>query len=185
MERLSGNHCPYYSFMYRRLVTWCRLMQYAHKPVLAFQYFFQSLHSDFRNTPLLVQLFFWYFGVSRFVPDSIRFWLLDAHQWVFGPLTLNWPSYEFIYGFIGLALYTAAYIAEELRAGIKTVPINQESAALCPWFYAKPGIPFYNFTASGTQRAFTAARPIYDGFKKLFSNSLDRRCRTFLCCKPN
>ncbi|MBH9987322.1 amino acid ABC transporter permease [Bartonella sp. W8098] len=98
-------------------------------PFWPFNIFSKAYIAIFRNTPLLVQLFFWYFGVSRFVPDSIRFWLLDAHQWVFGPVILNWPSYEFIYGFIGLALYTAAYIAEELRAGIKTVPINQQSAA--------------------------------------------------------
>ena len=98
-------------------------------PFWPFKAFSKAYIAVFRNTPLLVQLFFWYFGVSRFVPDSVRFWLLDEHKWVFGPLAINWPSYEFIYGFIGLALYTAAYIAEELRAGIKTVPINQTSAA--------------------------------------------------------
>jgi len=83
----------------------------------------------FRNTPLLVQLFFWYFAVSGFLPAAIKDWLLTPHAWLAGPVTLTWPTYEFIFGFTGLTFYTAAFVAEELRAGIQTVPDHQQETA--------------------------------------------------------
>lgn len=40
--------------------------------------------SVFRNTPLLVQLFFWYFGAPSLLPEAAREWLNSSHvllQW--------------------------------------------------------------------------------------------------------
>lgn len=85
--------------------------------------------SVFRNTPLLVQLFFWYFGVSAWLPDSWKRWLNAPHRlelWWFG---LHWPPFEYLAGFVGLALYSAAFIAEEFRAGVRGVPAGQVAAA--------------------------------------------------------
>ena len=85
--------------------------------------------SVFRNTPLLIQLFFWYFAASQFLPASWIPWLNTPHEIsVFG-LTLNWPSFEFLAGFIGLTLYSTAFIAEELRSGISGVAKGQKYAA--------------------------------------------------------
>lgn len=66
----------------------------------------------FRNTPLLVQIFFWYFGSSMIFPESVNQWLYEQ-------------DYEFAIGVISLTLYTAAFIAEEIRSGIISIPKEQ------------------------------------------------------------
>lgn len=42
---------------------------------------------------------------------------------------IHWPAFEYIAGFTGLTLYTAAFIAEELRSGVQSVSIQQRFAA--------------------------------------------------------
>ncbi|QXI25522.1 amino acid ABC transporter permease [Pseudomonas vanderleydeniana] len=83
-----------------------------------------------RNTPLLVQLFFWYFGVSALLPEELVSWLNLPHEVTLAGVTLNWPSFEFIAGFWGLMLYTSAFIAEEFRAGVASVRPQQREAGL-------------------------------------------------------
>ncbi|MBI8747709.1 amino acid ABC transporter permease [Pseudomonas aeruginosa] len=80
----------------------------------------------FRNTPLLVQLFFWYFGVPALLPEALVSWLNTPHE---TPL-LDWPSFEFLGGAWGLTLYTSAFVAEEFRAGIASVRPEQRAAGL-------------------------------------------------------
>jgi polar amino acid transport system permease protein len=73
----------------------------------------------FRNTPLLVQIFFWYFGSDAVLPQSVNEWLYDH-------------DFEFAAGVIALTVYTSAFIAEEIRAGIFAIPKNQlESSRAC------------------------------------------------------
>lgn len=85
--------------------------------------------SVFRNTPLLVQLFFWYFGASALMPEALLGWLNTPHRWDLVLFGLRWPSFEYLAGFFGLTLYTAAFIAEEFRAGVRGVPAGQIAAA--------------------------------------------------------
>lgn len=85
--------------------------------------------SVLRNTPLLVQLFFWYFGALALLPERWRLWLNSAHQLHLGLFGLDWPPFEYLAGFVGLALYSAAFIAEEFRAGVRAVPAGQWLAA--------------------------------------------------------
>jgi polar amino acid transport system permease protein len=66
----------------------------------------------FRNTPLLVQIFFWYFGSYVILPEAVNQWLY-AHD------------YEFAIGVVSLTVYTAAFIAEEIRSGIISIPKEQ------------------------------------------------------------
>ncbi|EPL1360739.1 amino acid ABC transporter permease [Pseudomonas aeruginosa] len=80
----------------------------------------------FRDTPLLVQLFFWYFGVPALLPEALVSWLNTPHE---TPL-LDWPSFEFLAGAWGLTLYTSAFVAEEFRAGIASVRPEQRAAGL-------------------------------------------------------
>ncbi|MEZ6908558.1 amino acid ABC transporter permease [Pseudomonas aeruginosa] len=80
----------------------------------------------FRNTPLLVQLFFWYFGVPALLPEALVSWLNTPHE---TPL-LDWSSFEFLAGAWGLTLYTSAFVAEEFRAGIASVRPEQRAAGL-------------------------------------------------------
>ncbi len=82
-----------------------------------------------RNTPLLVQLFVWYFGVAALMPGGLTAWLNTPHSLPLGPVELRWPAYETLAGFLGLTLYAAAYIAEECRAGLNGVRPAQRAAA--------------------------------------------------------
>lgn len=83
-----------------------------------------------RNTPLLVQLFFWYFGAAALMPAWLTAWLNSPHSLPLGPAALTWPAYETLAGFLGLTLYAAAYIAEECRAGLNGVRPAQREAGL-------------------------------------------------------
>jgi polar amino acid transport system permease protein len=83
----------------------------------------------FRNTPLLVQLLFWYFGVASLLPDTWIAWLNARHALNVGPFTLAWPSFEFVAGWVGLSAYTAAFVAEECEAGLRGVRRAQHDAA--------------------------------------------------------
>jgi glutamate/aspartate transport system permease protein len=65
----------------------------------------------FRNVPLIVQLFIWYFVMPEMFP---------ALKAVSG----------FVLAFIGLGLFTSARISEQIRAGIQSLPKGQRHAGL-------------------------------------------------------
>jgi len=88
----------------------------------------------FRNTPLLVQLFFWYFGLSALLPEGLVSWLNTPHEVSVAGVEISWPSFEFIAGFWGLTLYTSAFIAEEFRAGVASVRPQQREAGVAMGF---------------------------------------------------
>lgn len=83
------------------------------------EWFSMAYTEFFRNTPLLVQIFFWYFGSDAVLPDSVNKWLYQQ-------------DFEFAAGVIALTVYTSAFIAEEIRSGINSIPKNQlESSRAC------------------------------------------------------
>ena len=86
--------------------------------------------SLFRNTPLLVQLFFWYFGLPALLPESVVAWLNTEHVLGLGLAQLAWPSFEFIAAIIGMVFYSTAYVGEEIRAGFNGVSHTQIHAGL-------------------------------------------------------
>ncbi|MBP0588441.1 amino acid ABC transporter permease [Paraburkholderia sp. LEh10] len=83
----------------------------------------------FRNSPLLVQLLFWYFGAAALLPSEWMTWLNTPHATNLGPVALRWPSFELFAGWLGLSCYTTAFIGEEFRAGMRGVSRTQEQAA--------------------------------------------------------
>ncbi len=100
----------------------------------------------FRNTPLLVQLFFWYALITEALPaprDALQFSnVFLSNRGIFFPLPGSVPvlegfnfsgggqlSPEFAALLAGLVVYTAAFIAEIVRAGILAVPRGQIHAA--------------------------------------------------------
>ncbi|TKC87158.1 amino acid ABC transporter permease [Trinickia terrae] len=83
----------------------------------------------FRNSPLLVQLLFWYFGAATLLPQGWMAWLNTPHAFALGASTLAWPSFEFVAGWAGLTCYATAFIGEEFRAGIRGVKDAQYRAA--------------------------------------------------------
>ncbi len=73
----------------------------------------------FRNIPLLVQMFLWYFVVPEFIPP-LKAWVVAAD-----------PSHaQFLSATLCLGLFTSARIAEQVRAGIQSLPRGQRHAAL-------------------------------------------------------
>ncbi|KAF7599926.1 MAG: amino acid ABC transporter permease [Candidatus Dactylopiibacterium carminicum] len=84
----------------------------------------------FRNTPLLVQLFFWYFGVPALLPEGVLAWLNGTHALAVGSTELlRWPSFEFLSAIVGLVAYSTAYVGEDIRSGLRGVPASQRIAA--------------------------------------------------------
>ncbi len=76
--------------------------------------------SLFRNVPLLIQLFFWFYVVPT--------WLTPALQnWWYKELSPNTSAV--ISASIGLGLFTAARIIEQVRTGIESLPKGQSNAA--------------------------------------------------------
>jgi len=71
----------------------------------------------FRNVPLLVWMFFWYFGISPLLPQVLRDWLLEHGA-------------EFSAGVCALGFYHGARFSEVIRAGIRSIPKTQFEAAL-------------------------------------------------------
>lgn len=69
-----------------------------------------------RNVPLLVQVMFWYFGMPELLPEDLRYWLYDHNA-------------EFCFAAIALALGNSAYIAEDIRSGLRAIPHTQFEAA--------------------------------------------------------
>lgn len=70
----------------------------------------------FRNTPLLIQFFFWNFEAVPLLPAAPREWLYAHHP-------EQWATVA------ALGVYTAAFVAETVRAGIQGVPAGQREAA--------------------------------------------------------
>jgi glutamate/aspartate transport system permease protein len=74
----------------------------------------------FRNIPLLVQLFLWYFVFPEIVP-GLGTWFKQG----FSPL-----FQQLISGVLCLGLFTAARVAEQVRSGINSLGRGQRGAGL-------------------------------------------------------
>jgi len=71
----------------------------------------------FRNMPLLLQLFLWYFVLPELLPRQAGLWLKQL------------PNAPFYTAAIGIGLFMSARIAEQVRAGIGSLPRGQKMAA--------------------------------------------------------
>jgi glutamate/aspartate transport system permease protein len=72
----------------------------------------------FRNVPLLVQMFLWYFVLPELLPQAAGDWLKQL------------PEASFYTAVVALGLYMSARIAEQIRAGILSLPRGQRLASL-------------------------------------------------------
>ena len=81
--------------------------------------FFSGAYVEtFRNTPLLLQLYFFFFALPKFPHFDLP--LYDEVTWLLSP---------FQAGLIGLTLYTGAYTSEALRSGLLSVDKGQNEAS--------------------------------------------------------
>ena len=99
------------SFILGLLIAVMRMSQF--RPILWFSHAYLEF---FRNTPLLVQIFFWYFGSYKILPTAVNDWM-------------NTMNFEFAAAVIALTVYTSAFIAEDIRSGVRSIPKEQMEAA--------------------------------------------------------
>ncbi|WP_201150516.1 amino acid ABC transporter permease, partial [Klebsiella michiganensis] len=90
--------------------------------------------SLFRNTPLLVQLLFWYFAAWNLLPLGARDFINDDHSWSILPGNVWWLTPEFLCSMWGLGVFTSAFLIEEIASGLRAVSHGQREAALSQGF---------------------------------------------------
>ncbi|HVK94767.1 MAG TPA: amino acid ABC transporter permease [Noviherbaspirillum sp.] len=71
----------------------------------------------FRNIPLIVQFFVWYFVVPGLVP-AVKVWVT----------TLDPTEHQFVTAIVCLGFFTSSRIAEQVRSGIQSLPRGQRNA---------------------------------------------------------
>lgn len=69
-----------------------------------------------RNVPVLAHILFWYFGAPELLPEGLKQWLYRG-------------NIEAAAAVIAITLYTAAYMSEDIRSGVRAVPREQLEAA--------------------------------------------------------
>lgn len=80
------------------------------------EFFIAAYINYHRNVPGLVQIFVWYFGIPVLLPDQLSAFINDHNS-------------EFIFALIALTLNSAAYMAEDMRSGMRAIPGTQMEAA--------------------------------------------------------
>ncbi|WP_423760864.1 amino acid ABC transporter permease [Burkholderia sp. NLJ2] len=68
-----------------------------------------------RNVPMLVQILFWYFGISNILPAGIQ-------------ALLNQYNGQFVFAVVAIGLCSGAYFSEDIRSGLRAVPYGQYEA---------------------------------------------------------
>ena len=71
----------------------------------------------FRNMPLLVQLFLWFFVLPELLPAGLGLWMKQM------------PHAPFYTAAVGIGLFMSARVAVQLAAGIGSLPRGQKMAA--------------------------------------------------------
>jgi glutamate/aspartate transport system permease protein len=74
----------------------------------------------FRNIPLIVQMFLWFFVMPELVPEALGDWIKQMPP--------PWGSY--VPAVLCLGVFTSVRIAEQVRAGINSLPRGQRMAAI-------------------------------------------------------
>jgi glutamate/aspartate transport system permease protein len=72
----------------------------------------------FRNIPLIVQMFLWFFVVPEFLPQALGDWIKQVPP--------PWGSY--LPAVMCLGIFTSVRVAEQVRAGINSLPRGQRFA---------------------------------------------------------
>src|SRR6187455_3658434 len=74
----------------------------------------------FRNIPLLVQMFLWFFVLPELLPKQLGDWIKQMPP--------PWGSYY--PAVLCLGIYTSVRVAEQVRAGIQSLPRGQRMAGI-------------------------------------------------------
>jgi His/Glu/Gln/Arg/opine family amino acid ABC transporter permease subunit len=110
----------------------------------------------FRNIPILVQLFLWFFVVPELLPKAWGNWVKQ-----------DMPHNAFVTAAIGLGFFTSARIAEQVRAGIQSLSRGQSYAGYAMGFST---FEMYRFVL--LPQAFRIIiPPLTSEFMNVFKNS--------------
>ena len=71
----------------------------------------------FRNIPLIVQFFIWYFVLPNIIP-AVKVWVT----------TLDPTRHQLVTAIVCLGFFTSARVAEQVRSGIQSLPRGQRMA---------------------------------------------------------
>jgi len=74
----------------------------------------------FRNIPLIVQMFLWFFVVPELLPEMLGDWIKQMPP--------PWGSY--LPAVLCLGIFTSVRVAEQVRAGINSLPRGQRMAGI-------------------------------------------------------
>jgi len=74
----------------------------------------------FRNVPLIVQMFLWFFVFPEFLPKGLGDWIKQMPP--------PWASY--VPAVLCLGIFTSVRVAEQVRAGINSLPRGQRMAGI-------------------------------------------------------
>ncbi len=74
----------------------------------------------FRNVPLIVQMFLWFFVFPEFLPIALGDWIKQMPP--------PWSSY--VPAVLCLGIFTSVRVAEQVRAGINSLPRGQRMAGI-------------------------------------------------------
>lgn len=85
-------------------------------PIAALRAIGYAFVESIRNVPLLAHMLFWYFGAPELLPEPLKLWLYRG-------------NIEAVSAVIALTLYTAAFMAEDIRSGIRAIPAVQFEAS--------------------------------------------------------
>ncbi len=85
-------------------------------PIRPLQWITATYVELFRNIPLLVQLFLWYFVLPEVVPHAWGLWMKQL------------PNAAFYSAVAGVGFFTSSRVAEQVRAGIVSLPRGQAMA---------------------------------------------------------
>ena len=110
----------------------------------------------FRNIPLLVHMFIWYFVMPELVPKSLGLWMKQGM-----------PMPEFWSAVFALGFYTASRVAEQVRSGIESIPRGQTHAALATGL-TMPQVYRYLLLPMGYR---IVVPPLTSEFLTIFKNS--------------
>ncbi|MCY0385904.1 amino acid ABC transporter permease [Robbsia sp. Bb-Pol-6] len=69
-----------------------------------------------RNVPMLVQVLFWYFGISTILPTGMQNLLNDYNG-------------QAIFSVIAIGCCSGAYLCEDIRSGLRSIPAGQFEAS--------------------------------------------------------
>jgi His/Glu/Gln/Arg/opine family amino acid ABC transporter permease subunit len=97
-----------------------------HRPVRCVG---QAYVAFFRNIPLLILLFFLYFGLPTFFPPAQFPFIYAKH-------------YEITIAVVAVTLVSAAFIAEVVRGGIQSIYVGQLESALATGLSRRQGLQY-------------------------------------------